>query len=104
METESNLILHFNNVDKREVGLPSPNMEREGMIQCLDFLLSKGMKVAELITDSSSSVANTLGIYKAVSKLCESKCLITETKYPTVYHSRDVWHKAKKLKKALAEV
>ena len=29
METELNLILHFENVDKREVGLRSPNMERE---------------------------------------------------------------------------
>ena len=29
---------------------------------------------------------------------------LIETKYPDVYHSRDVWHKAKKLKKALAEV
>ena len=69
METESNLILNFENVDKREVGLRSPNMEREGMSQCLDFLLSKGMKVVELIMDSSSSVAKTLGAHKAVSKI-----------------------------------
>ena len=69
METESNLILHFENVDKREVGLRSPNMERKGMSQCLDFLVSKGMKVVELITDSSSSVAKTLGTPKAVIKI-----------------------------------
>ena len=29
---------------------------------------------------------------------------LLETKYPDIYHSCDVWHKAKKLKKALAEV
>jgi len=41
------------------------------MSNCLDFLLSKGMKVVELVT---------------------------------IYHSHYAWHKAKKLKKALAEV
>jgi len=30
--------------------------------------------------------------------------LFIETQYPSVYHSRDVWHKAKLLKKAIAEV
>ena len=32
------------NVDKHEVGLQSVNMEREGMVCCLNFLLSTGMK------------------------------------------------------------
>ena len=63
MEAEKNQILHFENVDKREIGLHSPNMEREGMIRCLDFLIAKGMKVAELITDSSTSVAKTLSMF-----------------------------------------
>ena len=61
MESESNIILHFENVDKREVDLQSPNMEREGMIRSLDFLKEKRLKVVELITDSSSSIAKTLG-------------------------------------------
>ena len=61
MESESNVILHFENVDKREVDLQSPNMEREGMIRSLDFLKEKRLKVVELITDSSSSIAKTLG-------------------------------------------
>ena len=48
MESESNVILHFENIDKCEVDLHSPNMEREVMIRSLDFLLEKGL---ELITD-----------------------------------------------------
>ena len=60
MESESNVILHFENVDKREVDLQSPNMEREGKIRSLDFLIKKGL---ELITDLSS-------IAKALGKVC----------------------------------
>ena len=62
MESEDNVILHFVNIDKREVDLRSPNMEREGMVRSLDFLIEKQLKIVELITDSSSSVAKTLGI------------------------------------------
>jgi len=58
MDSETNQILHFVNVDKREVGLRSPNMERS----ILDFVISNGIKVVELITGSSSSVAKTLGM------------------------------------------
>lgn len=61
MESENNEILHFENIDKREVDLRSPNMEREGMIRSLDFLIEKQLRVVELITDSSSSIAKTLG-------------------------------------------
>ena len=97
MESEKNQILHFENIDKHEV----PNMEREGMIRCLDFLMVNGMEVVELITDSSTSVAKTLSMVMFVFIHASN---ITETKYPNVYHSHNVWHKAKKLKKALAEV
>lgn len=105
MESETNTILHFENIDKRQVNLKSPNMEREGMIQCLDFLLANGLKIAELITDSSTSVAKTLGIpfVTLIIVVCVYHILL-ETNYPGIYHSRDVWHKSKKLKKALAEV
>ena len=61
MDAEDNVILHFENIDKREVDLRSPNMEREGMVRSLDFLIEKQLKVVELITDSSSAVAKTLG-------------------------------------------
>lgn len=62
MDSETNKILHFENVDKHEVGMRYPNMEREGMTWCLDFVISKGIKIVELITDSSSSIAKTLGM------------------------------------------
>jgi len=62
METTHNQILHFQNIDKCEVGLQSPNMEREGMVRCLNFLINSGMKITEVVTDSSTSVAKTLGI------------------------------------------
>jgi len=61
MENSQNQILHFENVDKRQVGLQSPNMEREGMIHCLEFLISHGLKISEVVTDSSTSVAKALG-------------------------------------------
>ena len=61
METDHNQILHFENVDKREVGLHSPNMEREGLIRCLNFLIGNGVQIKEVVTDSSTSVAKTLG-------------------------------------------
>ena len=61
MEATDNQILHFENVDKREVALQLPNMERGGMVRCLSFLLSSGMKISEVVTDSSTSVAKTLG-------------------------------------------
>ena len=61
MEATDNQILHFENVNKREVALQPPNMERERMVRCLNFLLSSGMKISEVVTDSSTSVAKTLG-------------------------------------------
>ena len=61
MEIEHHQILHFFNMDKRDVGLHSPNMEREGLIRCLDFLIQSGLTIKEVVTDSSTSVAKTLG-------------------------------------------
>ena len=61
MEPESNVILHFEDVDKHEVDLQSPNMEREGMIQSLNIMIEKRLNVEELITDSLSSIAVALG-------------------------------------------
>ena len=55
MVSDTNHILHFENVNNREVALHSPNMEREGMQRCLDFLLANGPTVEELITDALSA-------------------------------------------------
>ena len=59
IEKDKNLILHFEVVDKREVGLKSPNMEREGLIRALNFL-KQHITIEELITDASTSVHKTL--------------------------------------------
>jgi len=47
-------------IDKREVQLKSPNMEREGLIRSLDYL-SQHVKIGEVITDASTSVHKALG-------------------------------------------
>jgi len=103
VEMDKNLILHFEVVDKREVGLKSPNMERKGMIRALDFLTSR-VTVDELITDASTSVHKTLGMCSAVRIHMENFICRIATKYPSIHHSYDIWHKSKKLQKALTEV
>ena len=88
MEIESGAILHAETVDKREVDLQSPNMERKkAFIRSMQFLLSN-IKCTEIITDASSSIQKQLG------KNHYSKCLFlfacTETQYPRIFHSLDV--------------
>jgi len=62
IKNSQNQIIHFENVDKWwQVSLQSPNMEREGMIRCLEFLISRGLKVNEVVTDSSTLAAKALG-------------------------------------------
>ena len=48
-------------VDKREVRLQSPNMEKEAIQRCLEFLMSHNLEVGEIITDASSSIQKLLG-------------------------------------------
>lgn len=60
MEIESGVILHVETVDKREVDLQSPNMERKAFRRSMEFLLSK-IKCTEIITDASSSIRKDLG-------------------------------------------
>lgn len=62
IEKDKNLILHFEVMDKREVSLKSPNMEREAMVRALNFLMQH-LTIKELITDASTSVHKTLGNY-----------------------------------------
>ena len=55
MEIESGKILQAETVDKREVDLQSPNMERKAFKRSMEFLLSH-IKCTEIITDASSSI------------------------------------------------
>ena len=60
MEIDSSAILHAEAVDKREVDLHSPNMERKAFLRSMEFLLSS-INCTEIITDASFSIRKELG-------------------------------------------
>jgi len=62
MDTENNTIIHSTTVDKRQVMLQSPNMERKAVDTALAFIKSKGVIIDELVTDASSAVQKMLGM------------------------------------------
>jgi len=62
METSTNVIVHSETVDKREVHNRSPNMEREGASRALRYLKGQ-LNIVEITTDASTSVTNLLGKY-----------------------------------------
>lgn len=66
MDIDSGVILHAETVDKREVGLKSPNMEKEAFTRSLEFLLPR-IKCTEIITDASTSIRSELGLFKVCS-------------------------------------
>ena len=61
MDSETNKILHVETVDKQEVNLKSPNMEREAFKRSMEFLISRGIKITEVVTDASTAVISTTG-------------------------------------------
>ena len=49
-------------VDKHEVGLKSPNMEREAFKRSMQYLTNKkGIKISEIVTDASTAVISIAG-------------------------------------------
>jgi len=60
MDISNNAIVYVETIDKREVQLKSPNMEREGLSRALKYLEGK-ISVAEVTTDSSTSVTSLMG-------------------------------------------
>ena len=60
MDIDSNQILHMVTIDKRQVGLQSPNMERQALEHCMDFLLKEKIDITEIVTDASTAVAKLL--------------------------------------------
>ena len=112
MDTATNKILHAETIDKREVNLRSPNMEREGLLRALRFLMAKlhdSVIVDEVITDASTSVRTVLGMHRdwcvcIVQLYVFLQLFHLATHFPEVHHSMDVWHKSKKLKQALTKV
>ena len=65
MDHETNKILHVETVDKREVRLQSPNMEREAFSRSIAHVLQL-VECPEVITDASSSVRKMIGIYRCI--------------------------------------
>ena len=49
-------------VNKREVSLQSPNMERKAVSRAIKQLQDNGVTVRELVTDASSAVRKMLGM------------------------------------------
>jgi hypothetical protein len=60
MEVDSNYILDIEVLDKRHVGLVSPNMEKEAVKRSLERLTEE-IKVVEFVTDASTSVKALVG-------------------------------------------
>ena len=61
MEHTTHNILCSVVVDKREVGLKSPNMEKLGLERALDELKSLGFNIVEMVTDAHIQVPPVLG-------------------------------------------
>ena len=66
LDSTSNKILYMETVDKREVALKSPNMEREGFKKSIDTLINKGVKISEVVTDASTQVISTVGKFQVM--------------------------------------
>ena len=103
METSTNVIIHSETVDKREVQNRSPNMERKGASRALCYLKDK-VNIVEFTTDASTSVTNLLGKYVYMVGDSFYNFTTTACDHPTIHHSMDIWHKAKLLKKVLQNV
>ena len=82
MEIYSGVILHAETVDKREVGLQSPNMEKEAFTRSLNFLLPR-IKCTEIITDASTSICTEIGLLKVCFLCAYWKFLLVATNHPT---------------------
>ncbi|XP_071482700.1 uncharacterized protein [Diadema antillarum] len=82
--TKSILDVQF--VDKRETGDKSPNMETLALVRAIEMVSSKGVKIAEVITDAHPVITALL-----------------KREYPEILHSWDVWHGAKNLGKKVAK-
>ena len=63
MDEESHSILGITNVDKRQVGGKSPNMEVFGMRTVIEELQAKGFRIDEMVTDAHSQVPPVLRMY-----------------------------------------
>ena len=63
MEEKNSNIVEIVTVDKRQVGLKSPNMEAYGLRQALDSVLAGGLDVKELATDAHRQIGSIMSEY-----------------------------------------
>ena len=56
MDTDNNTIIQSVTVDKRQVLLQSPNMERKAVSSVLTFVKDQGIIIDKLVTDASSAI------------------------------------------------
>ena len=61
LDIDSGTIVHMETVDKREVSLHSPNMEREAVSRAIKYLHENEITINEIVTDASSAVRKMLG-------------------------------------------
>lgn len=99
LDIDTDTIIYMETLDKREVALQSPNMEKEAVVQSIKHLHDNhNIIIRELVTDGSSSVRKMLGKLYCTVGIITSYYIIA-TDHPTIHHSMDIWHKAKKTKK-----
>ena len=76
MDIETGYILHSETVDKREVALQSPNMEKEAFVRSLQFLHTH-ISCKEIITDASTSTCKEMGkcmLFKCIAVRNDITC------------------------------
>ena len=61
MDADHDVIVHCEIVDKREVQLKSPNMERLGLQRSLHYLKENLVVIDELVTDASIVIISMIG-------------------------------------------
>lgn len=87
------MIVDLEVLDQRETEGISTRMEKEGLIRLL-IKLKGVIDISEITTDASTTIIKAL---KDLQK--------THPKaYAKLFHSLDVWHKSKSIRKALAKV
>ena len=61
MEHDTGDIVAMAVVDKRGVGLKSPNMEKIGLVRVLTQVSDQGLEVEELVTDAHVQIKSMMG-------------------------------------------
>lgn len=87
MDYDTNDIISLEVIDKREVSLKSPLMEKEGFVRTLDSLESDGINIKEVVTDAHTQIAKYM-----------------RESHPGKDHTFEIWHAAKNLGKRLSKV